>query len=446
MTSADTIYACATGPLASALAVIRISGPDARQALLRFTKKNTLSMPRVAHYTVFTDPVSGELLDTGLSLWFPGPNSFTGEDSAEWQVHGSPANVRRCLHALSALPGFRLAEAGEFSRRALLHGKAGLLELEGLADLLAADTEAQAKHASLQMSSGSAVFLEYRRRLIHATALIEAFIDFPEEEDIPDDIKLSVKHDIDAIHTDMKALLAGAASGRRMREGANAVLFGAPNAGKSTLLNILTASETAIVSDIPGTTRDAIRVRLDIGGYPVNLIDTAGLRNSVDAIEQEGVRRARALISSADIALAVCDISAPLPEKTLREITADTLIICNKTDTKSDFPRFHDTAQHVYVSAKTSPEETANTVISAMNARMADMFSVYGAAMATRDRHRQCLTEATEALEQFDSDRLPPEICAEYLRRASFHIGAVAGFTETDDVLDVLFREFCIGK
>lgn len=445
----DTVFACATGNIPAALAVIRVSGTDAYLALSRFTRfSDELPPERQACYTRFTDPATGEILDTGLVIRFAAPASYTGEDTVEWQIHGAPANVRRCLNALADTPGFRMAEPGEFSRRALYAGKANLYELEGLADLLAADTEAQARYAALHMSGGlTGGYLRCREKLIEAMALIEAYIDFPEEDDVPAGVIRGAEAAAQPVREVIEKALSGAARGRRMREGVNAALFGAPNAGKSTVMNALAAADIAIVSDIPGTTRDALRARLEIQGYPVNLIDTAGIRNSADSIEQEGVARAKAAVADAHIAVAVIDASAGCGEEIKALLCDDTLILCNKADLLNGArPSYHDKAEHLYFSAKQAPEAAARMFEEAVSRRLAGLFAGYGEATVTRERHRLHLENAAQALALFAPAAQPPEIAAEYLRIAAFHIGALAGFTDNEDVLDVLFREFCIGK
>jgi len=302
----ETIFALSSGRLPAAIAVVRISGPRARFGLETLAGK--VPAPRRAAYVVFRDPDSRETLDDGLALWFPAPASETGEDTAELHLHGGRAIVAAIFRILGRLEKFRPAEAGEYTRRALLNGKLDLAAVEGLGDLIAAETEAQRRQALAQFRGALSARVEaWRARLVEALALIEAAIDFSDEEDVSKGLPRTARAVAGDLVAEMKPALADAERGERLREGFTVAIAGAPNVGKSTLLNKLAAREAAIVSPIPGTTRDVIEVALDLAGVPVVLVDTAGVRETRDPIEAEGVRRARARADAADLVLWLVD-------------------------------------------------------------------------------------------------------------------------------------------
>ena len=302
----DTIFALSSGRPPAAIAVIRISGPLARVALAKFSGR--VPEPRNAALARVRDPANEEVIDEALALWFPGPNSETGEDTAELQLHGGRAIIAGVLAALSRIEGLRPAEAGEFTRRAFENGKLDLTAIEGLADLIGAETEAQRRQAYRQMKGLLGDRAEtWRARLIEALALVEARIDFSDEADVPEDLVGPALAIARGLRDEIAAALAGAGRGERLRDGLVVAIAGPPNAGKSTLLNRIAKREVAIVSPVPGTTRDVIEVHLDLDGYPVTLLDTAGIRDSEDPVEQEGVRRARERAAEADLVLWVID-------------------------------------------------------------------------------------------------------------------------------------------
>ena len=302
----DTIFALSSGRPPAAIAVVRISGPRAGDALRALTGR--LPAPRQAALARLRDPESGEIVDEALALWFPGPNSETGEDTAELQLHGGRAVIAAVFAALSRIEGLRPAEAGEFTRRAFENGKLDLTAVEGLADLIGAETEAQRRQAFRQMKGLLGDRAEsWRKRLIEALALVEARIDFSDEADVPEELVAPALNAAQQLRDEIAEALAGAARGERLRDGLVVAIAGPPNAGKSTLLNRIARREAAIVSPIPGTTRDVIEVHLDLDGYPVTLLDTAGIRDSADPVEQEGVRRARDRAAAADLVLWVVD-------------------------------------------------------------------------------------------------------------------------------------------
>ncbi|MBK8543005.1 MAG: tRNA uridine-5-carboxymethylaminomethyl(34) synthesis GTPase MnmE [Caulobacteraceae bacterium] len=302
----DTIAALATGAGRAGVAVIRLSGPAAGSTLSALTARD-LPKPRMATREAFCDPRTGVSLDDGLALWFPGPHSFTGEDVVELHIHGGPAVIAAVIDAALSQPGVRPAEPGEYTRRAFENGKLDLAEAEGLADLVDAETEGQRRQALRQRRGAlSAVYEGWRARLIEAAALIEAEIDFP-DEDLPGALAQRASPILQALANDMGQHLNDAHRGERIRDGFRIAIVGPPNAGKSSLLNALAQREAAIVSDIPGTTRDVVEVRLVLAGFPVWIADTAGLREAADAIEAEGVRRALARAEEADLRMAVVE-------------------------------------------------------------------------------------------------------------------------------------------
>jgi tRNA modification GTPase len=402
------------------------------------------------------DPSSGEIIDEGLVLWFPGPKSESGEDMAELQLHGGRAVIAAVLAALGRLEGFRLAEPGEFTRRAFENGRLDLTAVEGLADLIYADTEAQRRQAlrHLQGFLGNRVE-DWRRRLVEALALVEAHIDFSDEADVPEDLLGLALEKARQLRSEMAEALADAGRGERLREGLVVAIAGPPNAGKSTLFNRIARRDAAIVSPIPGTTRDVLEIHLDLEGAPVTVLDTAGIRNSDDPIEQEGVERARARAAAADLVLWVVDSSAGF------EMNAESAIsrrpgqkiwlILNKVDRlpKDEFflseleLRFDSVAR---ISALNG--EGVNRLISAL-ARQAKAHLGSGEpALVTRERHRRALEDACAAIERACAEGAKgwEDIVAEELRLASRALGRLTGRVDVEDILDVIFRDFCIGK
>src|SRR5271167_3887778 len=338
MPDRPTIFALSSGRPPAAIAVVRVSGPAAGGALERLTGR--VPAPRQAALVRVRDAATGEAIDEALALWFPAPHSETGEDVAELQLHGGHAVIAAVLDALGKIEGCRVAEPGEFTRRAFENGRLDLTAVEGLADLIAAETPAQRRQAFRQLKGLIGDRAEaWRRRLIEALALVEARIDFSDEADVPEDLLGPALHAAQQLRSEIAAALADGGRGERLRDGLVVAIAGPPNAGKSTLLNRLARREAAIVSPYPGTTRDVIEVHLDLGGYPVTVLDTAGIRDSADPVEQEGVRRARAGAASADLVLWVADISAAglAVDNSNRSVSkSDTWLIQNKIDLAVD--------------------------------------------------------------------------------------------------------------
>ena len=407
-------------------------------------------MPRRAVVTTFRDPRSGETIDRGITLWFPAPSSYTGEDVAELHVHGGPAVVTAILTALATIEGLRPAEAGEFSRRAFENGKLDLTQVEALADLVAAETEAQRRQAQRQLEGAlGALYDAWRERLVGALAHLEAHIDFP-DQDLPPDLIATLQADIRAVAAAIARHLDDARRGERLREGFQVAIVGAPNVGKSSLLNRLGRREAAIVNASAGTTRDVIEVGLDIGGFPVTLADTAGLRDGVDEIESEGVRRTEARAGSADLKLAL--FAAPQLDppdwRTLKMIDDDTIVLVNKIDLAELSPDLTLGGREVVgVSAKTGQNITA--VVDRLAAEIGARYAPSAAPAITRERHRLALVACAEALARClgQFDRLAPvELAAEDVRLAVRALGRITGAVDVEDILDIVFADFCIGK
>ncbi|HRQ79756.1 MAG TPA: tRNA uridine-5-carboxymethylaminomethyl(34) synthesis GTPase MnmE [Azospirillaceae bacterium] len=444
MSAGDTIYALATAPGRAGVAVLRISGPQAGAALTALTGK-ALPAPRLATLRRLIDPQDGDALDQALLLWFPGPASFTGEDVAELHLHGGRAVIAGITAALSRLPGLRPADAGEFTRRAFAAGKLDLTGVEGLADLVDAETAAQRRQALRQMGGALAQRVEgWRDRLLRLLAHAEADIDFP-DEDLPGGLADRVADGVRALAAELSIVLADGHRGERLRDGLHVVIVGAPNVGKSSLLNALARRDAAIVSHLAGTTRDVVEVHLELGGYPVILADTAGLRDGGDVIEQEGMARARARAENADIVLAVVD-AARLPAvepETLALLDQRSLLLVNKCDIAASVPAGIAGRPALALSARSG--EGRDRLLAALSARCADLFAGAEDGAITRARHRAALEECRDRLQ--DALRAPaPELAAEDLRLAARGLGRITGRVDVEDLLDVIFRDFCIGK
>ncbi|MDQ0511174.1 tRNA uridine-5-carboxymethylaminomethyl(34) synthesis GTPase MnmE [Ancylobacter amanitiformis] len=448
---ATTIAAVSSGAGASAVAVIRVSGPQAGPALQ--TLAGMLPEPRRARLATLRHPADGAALDRGLVLWFPGPRSATGEDLAELQIHGGPAVVAAVLGALFSLGGIRPAERGEFSRRAFLNGRMDLTEAEGLADLISAETEGQRRLAFAHAFGHLGQRVEaWRLRLVRAMALIEAGIDFADEDDVPAEARALARPELQALLAELEAALADR-RGAMMREGAVVAIAGLPNAGKSSLINALAARDVAIVSDEPGTTRDVLEVALDLRGHKVTLLDTAGLRDAVGKVEAEGIRRARHRIAQADLVLWVHDASVGRPPFARPEIDAAPAgalwLVASKIDAATDeydgtVPGWAE--QRLALSAATGAG--VDGLVDALAGFVGTRASGTDHPALIRARHRRDATEAACHVRTAMSgwDGLSDELLAEELRLAARALGRMTGVIGVEDVLDVVFREFCIGK
>ena len=444
LVESDTIYALATAHGRAGIAVFRLSGPSAGEALRQIAKLDVLPDPRRTIRCRMVDPATGDPLDDGLAIWFPSPASLTGEDVVELHIHGGRATTDAVAAALSSLGGLRLAEPGEFSKRAFLAGKIDLTGAEAVADLVDAETEAQRRQALAQLGGGLAGRLEaWRAQLIDVLAHIEAWIDFP-DEDLPDGVARSAREKIGGLRAEMGEFLADNRRGERLRDGLQIAILGAPNAGKSSLLNALARRDVAIVSDTAGTTRDVIEVHLDLGGWPVTLADTAGLREAGDEIEQEGVRRALDRSEVADLRLVVFDGSTTPDITSLGLLeNKDTIAVANKSDLPGSSADFPDGIDTLPVSAKTG--DGLAGLLTRIEAAAATFFDHGGQAPLTRARHREALVACVASLERAVAAK-KSELVAEDLRLAARALGRVTGRVDVEDLLDVIFADFCIGK
>ena len=441
----DTIFALSSGGGRAAIAVVRVSGPAAAAALTRIGGK-PLPEPRRAALRRFQEPATAAAIDRGLALWFPAPASATGEDMAEFHAHGGPAVVAALCDALAAVPGLRPAEPGEFTRRAFEAGRLDLTEAEGIADLVAAETEAQRHQALAQMEGGLHRLYEgWRARLMALRANVEAAIDFSDQE-LGEDPLAAAATGLAALEAEVAAHLDDARRGERLREGFCIAIVGAPNAGKSSLLNRLSGRDAAIVSTRAGTTRDVVEVRLDLGGWPLTLADTAGLRESRDEIESEGVRRALARAASADLSLVVFD-GALWPEadgQSLALLGDDALAVLNKTDLLSGpTPAAVGNNPGLGVSCLTGAG--IDVLLETLAEEIARRYPAGGAATLTRARHRQAVVECREALARAVAGPADERL-AEELRLGAHALGCITGRVDVESMLDLVFRDFCIGK
>ena len=441
-----TIYAAATAAGRAAVAVVRVSGPAARAAVKALAGK--IPRPRVAALRTLNSATGP--IDQALVLWFPGPASYTGEDSAEFHVHGGPAVVSVLLEALSAL-GLRLAEPGEFTRRAFENGKLDLAQAEGVADLIEAETEAQRRQALAQVEGAlGRAHQRWRGDLIEALANFEAAVDFPDEE-VPAEVADRARPHLQRLIGELHLALADVDRGEAIREGFHIALVGAPNAGKSTLLNALAGREAAIVTATPGTTRDVIEVPMRLAGYKVLLADTAGLRDTHDEIEAEGVRRARAWAASADLRIWVVDGASSAIDPPPAELTAGDLCVINK----SDLGPGDDTGRAVVearalelelhrISARDATH--VGVILAALTDQVVGRLSGAELPTATRLRHKDLLAEALARLEHALAVEGSPELAAEDVRLAGRALDRITGRIDPEDVLDRVFATFCIGK
>ncbi len=442
-----TIFAPASGRGPAGIAVIRISGPAAAIALARLTGLSDPVPRRAARARIRDD--QGETIDVGLALWFPRPASFTGEDVAELHVHGGRAVVAGVLEALAAVDGLRPAEPGEFTRRAFENDKLDLTAAEAIADLVNAETRAQRRQAVRQMQGDlGRLYDGWRERLILLLAHQEALIDFA-DEDLPPKIEERVRAEVAALAAELSCHLSDDRRGERLREGFRVVIVGPPNAGKSSLLNILARREAAIVAASPGTTRDVIEVHLDLAGYPILVSDTAGLREATEAIESEGVRRSLRTAEQADLKLAVLDASVlpQIDERTAALVDQDTLVLVNKSDIAHQAgPVVVNMVTAMPISALTGAGISA--FLLRLEAEVARRWGAGDGVALTRVRHRQALERCAVSLGRVvTADATGAgEIVAEDLRLAARELGRITGRVDVEEILDVIFRDFCIGK
>ena len=441
----DTIFALSSGAGVAAVAVVRLSGPRAGEALQALTGRK-LPAPRKLVLRALCSPEDGALIDQALVAWLPGPGTFTGEDMVELHVHGSRAVIDLLLETLGKMRGLRPAQRGEFTRRALLSGRMDLLEVEGLADLLRAETRGQQRLAVQALrGEGSRTAQGWRMKLVELLALHEAAIDFVDEEDVAEQALAGVDSCVQRLLEEMRAALDASRPAERLREGVRVAIAGPPNAGKSSLLNWLAGREVAIVSDMPGTTRDVLEVRLDLDGIPVTVFDTAGLRDATDdAVERIGIERAQRVLEDVDIVLwmEAPDATGTVPPR----IDSLLIRIWNKADIDVDIDssaQRRDDWMLISVKRQTGLDD----LLARLRWEVRAQFGQGESALFARARQRQAIVRAVAELEAVQSHPdLPVELAAEHVRRAVRALDELIGRVDVEDVLDHVFAEFCIGK
>lgn len=446
----DTIFAVASGLQRAGVSIIRVSGPAALLTYKNLTHR-PVPPPRLAVFGSFRVPETHALLDRGMMLYFEKPNSFTGEDVVEYHIHGGAAVVRGFLDVLARQPECRLAAPGEFTRRAFENGKIDLTAAEAVADLIEAETEAQRVQALDQLGGGLARLYEgWAEKLKEILAHQEADIEFPDEE-MPAQISEKLRPEITALIKEIRTHLDDGHRGERLRNGVLIAILGAPNAGKSSLLNALARRDVAIVSEEAGTTRDVIEAHLDLGGYPVILADTAGLRATDIKIEAEGIRRARKLAERADIRVVLFDGTQEPDAETLAVMDENTIVVLTKSDLRhsgesrnpaGQIPAFAGMTL-VKVSSKTG--DGFDMLLKTLTEKVSTLFTPRSGPSLTRERHRLALEETVTALERSLSATLP-ELAAEDLRLSLRSLGAITGTVHVEELLDRVFKDFCIGK
>ncbi|XP_023481166.1 tRNA modification GTPase GTPBP3, mitochondrial isoform X1 [Equus przewalskii] len=461
--SGATIFALSSGQGRCGIAVIRTSGPASGHALRSLTAPRDVPPPRSACLRLLSDPRTGEPLDRALVLWFPGPQSFTGEDCAEFHVHGGPAVVSGVLQALGSVPGLRPAEAGEFTRRAFAHGKLSLTEVEGLADLIHAETEAQRRQALRQLDGELGhLCRSWAETLTKALAHVEAYIDFGEDDNLEEGVLERADSEVRELEVALGAHLRDARRGQRLRSGAHVVVAGPPNAGKSSLVNLLSRKPVSIVSPEPGTTRDVLETPVDLAGFPALLSDTAGLREGVGPVEQEGVRRARERLEQADLILAVLDASdlaspyscnfldtvvTPAGAQSPNGSSQRLLLVLNKSDLllPGGPEPSPDVPPHLLLSCLTG--EGLDGLLEALRKELAEVCGdpATGPPLLTRARHQHHLQSCLDALGLYKQAK-DLALAAEALRVARGHLTRLTGGGGTEEILDLIFRDFCVGK
>ncbi len=442
----DTIFALSTPYGSSGLAVIRLSGSESHK-VLKALSNDRVFKSRKATYVKLKHHVSRETIDHAVAIFFPAPNSYTGEDCAEIQCHGSPAVIDELLSVLANMDDVRQAEAGEFTRRAFENGKMDLTEAEAVADLIHAETQLQKDQALSQLEGRlGTVYTEWGNKLKNSLAYLEASIDFADEE-LPDKFLKPVLEDLGTLNKEVLEHLNDNRRGEMLREGVRIAVIGAPNAGKSTLVNALAQRDVALVSDIEGTTRDIIEVHLNIAGIPVILSDTAGLRpeqlsgEGQDKIEREGIKKALEKAQNADLTILLFDGAKPLEDQqnTFNLIDERAILVMNKSDI------INKVVEEPYITLSAEKEEGLSKLLGALEKRIKNMIGEKISVSLTRKRHRQALEQAQEHLARA-LEITQPDLLAEDVRLALRHIGRITGRVDVEDLLDIIFKDFCIGK
>ena len=442
-----TIYALSSGQGISGIAVIRVSGKNTEKVIKELTGR-ALPLPRVATLRKFNKNGKKSLIDEGVVIWFPGPNSYTGEDLAEFHVHGSRAVINAMHSSISNIKDCRLAEPGEFTKRAFQNGKINLLKAESIADLISSETELQRKQAVRIMSGKSSdKFNSWRERLKKILAHVEAKIDFP-DEDLPKNIINEIHKVSKNILKEIKSTLNDQKVGERIREGFKIAIIGPPNSGKSSLLNYLSNRDAAIVSEIAGTTRDVIETHLNLDGYPVTVSDTAGIRNSKNEIEKKGIKIALKRADDADLKLVIVSVKNANFTSVLKGLlTKKAILVVNKSDLlKGKLNRNFKKNKHILISIKKN--FNLNKLITKIKSKLKNKFSTREDILITRERHRQNLINCVHHLEKFQKKRGNQDFdkAAEDLRLATRHLGMIVGKVDVEELLGSIFNDFCIGK
>ena len=441
------IFALSTGRGPSGIAILRLSGKDSLQISKLITKKNDIKSKEV-NLCKFHDPSNDKIIDEGLLLWFPGPNSYTGEDLAEFHTHGSNAVVSCFLRVLSEQENCRLAEPGEFTKIAFQNNKIDLIEAESIGDLIHAETELQRQQAiKLVQGNASNYYNSLREKLVKSLSYIEAKIDFA-EDDLPENIFKEVQNSIKEVYKDIKQILEDQKIGEKIRDGFKISIVGQVNSGKSSLLNLLSKREAAIVSEQEGTTRDVIETYLNIDGYPVILADTAGIRKVKNKVEKEGIQRAIKKAKNADLTLVMIDNSLKQIDKGLKKlINENCILVFNKSDLNKKIPKNEFTKNdQILISVKDN--QNIDKLVKTIKDKLSKKFINANNILVTRERHRAKLNDALKEIEKFLKKDQQKEIetAAEDLRLATRHLGSIVGKVDVEEILGSIFQDFCIGK
>ena len=442
-----TIYALSSGPGISGIAIIRVSGNKTADVIKKITG-DKLPNPREATKRKFNYIDTNELIDEGILLWFPGPNSYTGEDLAEFHIHGSRAVINALHNTISKIKNCRLAEPGEFTKRAFQNGKINLLKAESIADLISSETEIQRKQALKIMSGKSSdKFNSWREKLLKILSHIEARIDFP-DEDLPKNIITDIQKISKDVLSEVQKTLKDQKVGERIREGFKIAIVGPTNAGKSSLLNYLSKRDVAIVSEIAGTTRDVIETHLNLDGYPVVVSDTAGIRDSKYEIEKKGIKLALNKADDADLKLVIIDAKTKNFSNTIKKLMdKNALLVINKSDlVKGKLNNKFKKYNHILISIK--KDLNLNKLIFKIKNKLKNKFISNEDILITRERHRKNLENCAEHLKKFQESRATKDVgkAAEDLRLATRHLGMIVGKVDVEELLDSIFNDFCIGK
>ena len=442
-----TIYALSSGPGLSGVAVIRVSGPETKKVLKNITFL-PLPKPKFASLRKFKDPETKDLIDEGILLWFPGPQSYTGEDMAELHVHGSKAVIDAIHKSISKIDGCRLADPGEFTKIAFQNGKINLLKAESIADLIASETEIQRQQAlKIMFGKSSDKFNSLRDRLLKILSKVEAKIDFP-EDDLPGDVLNNIHSETKFIREEIEKILNDQKVGEIIREGFKIAIVGPTNVGKSSLLNFLSRREVAIVSEIAGTTRDVIEVHLNLDGYPIVLSDTAGIRESEDEIEKKGIKLALNRAEKADLSIILIEPKTVDFTHFLDDILSNkAILVINKMDLGLD-QIAKELKKYNPICISIKEEKNLDQLVNAIKKKLKNKFNLSGEIFITRERHRVELENCVEHLISFENKNSVEDFdkAAEDLRLATRHLGIIVGKVDVEEILGSIFNDFCIGK